>query len=155
MLFGFETQWGEPCKSVTTVEPESFYPRRLPVEYAKILAQEDPAEELFKIFVYPDHCEVWDIRQWNLSASKRMALVQKCNRNTAEYEKAKAAAAAEYTRTKNISNALIKIWPALEYDPKGLLTLVRTLSKAPRELTDKFPGVTEIVHPVKHNEDTV
>lgn len=146
LLFGFETLWGERCESVTTREPESFYPRRIPLEYAAILKAHDPDEQLYKIFQFTSHAEIWHIDHWNLSASKRMALMEKCHKQDETLAAARHKEASAYQKFMRVKQAIVAIMPALEYDPRGLSQLCRTLLQAPRELTDKFTGLTAIIH---------
>lgn len=146
MLFGFEHLWGERCQSVTTVEPESFYPRRIPLEYAAILEKHDPDGNIFKIFKYPAHAEIWHIDHWNLSASKRMALMERCHKQDDELASRRHKEASAFQKFMRVKDAILVIMPALEYDQRGLSQLCRTLMQAPRELTDKFTGLTAIIH---------
>ena len=104
---------------------------------------------IFKIFKYPDHAEIWHIDHWNLSASKRMALMERCHKQDDELASRRHKEASAYQKFMRVKDAILVIIPALEYDQRGLSQLCRTLMQAPRELTDKFTGLTAIIHDEK------
>ena len=75
-----------------------------------------------------------------------MALMERCHKQDDELASRRHKEASAYQKFMRVKDAILVIMPALEYDQRGLSQLCRTLMQAPRELTDKFTGLTAIIH---------
>ena len=122
-------------------EPEPFFPVAVPVGLGKLLAErDDKANPKFQIFHYRTHAEVWHIDHWKLSNSRRHYILHESpaaiNRETGR-------------RTDEIVSLLKTHFPALAHESQGtqLHALALALSKAPREVTEKIPGLNDILYP--------
>ena len=156
VLFGFDELWGEPLQSVLVrQEPLGLYPRHVPLEYAEILLKPDPNSELFQIFKYTGHAEVWHAEHWRHSASRCVLNAQTRATREQAYHEALVQQQAEYAKFQKVKDKVLRIMPALAHgDSTALVNLVRTLMAAPKELTDKFEGLTALLHEQPTNEFT-
>lgn len=147
-LFGWEEHWGERCLSVTNVEADSFHPRRVPLEVARLLHKNDPNETVFKIFFYPNHAEVWHVDHWKLSASYRFSLTCAAALRRQKHDANSAAERAKFERLQFTKNKVIELFPALAHsEPRGLIEFCRSLWLCPRdhEFFVKFPALLSIL----------
>lgn len=147
-LFGWEEHWGERCLSVTTTEPDSFYPRRVPLEVARILEKHDPGEVLFKIFFYPTHAEVWHKDQWLLSASYRFFVTCAAAIRRQKHEATIAAEREQFDRLQYTKTKVLELFPGLQYtSPRAFIEFCRAIWITPRdsEFFTKFPALLSIL----------
>ena len=157
-LFGWDEHWGEPCRSVTLNEPESFYPRRVPVAVAQVIQKHDPEGELFKVFIYPTHAEVWHALQWAHSASCKHAKLLASAVRLAEHNKRVDVQRAEFEQLQRTKNILLKHYPIWEHaNARALLEFCRFIqASAPdADIFKQFPNLTEIhQHEQTRREDS-
>jgi hypothetical protein len=122
-------------------EPEPFFPVAVPVGLGRLLEERDnKGNPKFQIFHYTTHAEVWHIDHWKLSNSRRHYIL---------HQSPAAISRDTGRRTDEIVGLLKKHFPALAHESQGtqLHALALALSKAPKEVTEKIPGLNDILYP--------
>ena len=61
-------------KASSQLSEWDFRPRMLSLTQLDPIKEADPNEEIFKVFIFKDHIEVWPIREWLTSISFQLSL---------------------------------------------------------------------------------
>ena len=142
LMFNFDEFWGERSLSRVRSEPEPYWPTLVPLPIGKLLKQKDPDSRVFKVLLYTTHAEVWHIDHWLNSVSSKWNVVTDLTSSTGYiYDKGEGAL------LHNIKLCITKTLPTLgdKTQSVALTALARALRHAPKETTDKIPGLSEII----------
>lgn len=142
LMFSFDEFWGERALSRIRSEPEPYWPTLVPLPIGKLLKQKDPDSRVFKVHLYPDHAEVWHIDHWLNSTSSKWNVVTDRSSSTGYiYDKGEGAL------LHNIKACIVKALPSLgdKSQEMALSALSKALRHAPKDTTDKIPGLSDII----------
>ena len=147
LMFGFDALADVRAESVTDSGPETYFPVIVPKAIGKLLDDLN-TDNLFVIFHFDEHSEVWHRQHWQDSNSRRWQLVIKAAASSEEYLARQAEITARQMKLAAIKQLITKQWSAFEAPlmDSELNKLALTLSRFPREQCNLIPGLLEILY---------
>lgn len=147
LMFGFDSLADITAQSVTNAGPETYFPIIIPKEVGKILSELN-TDKLFHIHHFPTHSEVWHVKHWADSNSRRWELISKSAADTETWNLRQQEVADrnnKILKIKELITARMPAFAAKSMEPQ-LLTMAITLSRMPAEQCDIIPGLKEILY---------
>jgi hypothetical protein len=148
LMFDFNSLAEIRAQSVTDAGPEVYAPKIVPKELGKIIEALN-TDDLFVIFHFDHHSEIWHKGHWADSNSRRWLLITKANASIVQWNERMEIESARLSKLRKIKDCICAAMPAFadKAMESNLHNMAIALSKAPRELTDRVPGLTDIMYP--------
>lgn len=148
LIFEFNYLSEIRCQSVTDAGPETYFPKIIPKELGKVIESLN-TDDLFVIFHYDHHSEIWHKAHWQDSNSRRWSLIKASQISIEVFNERQQIEDTRRTKLHAIKECIIKTMPAFNDKAMSdtLHNMAVALSKSPKELAEKVPGLVDILFP--------